>query len=118
MLEPEQINIKIKLPPDFMAACEAFGVEPQKALQYFLDQISLYAHLTKRCDNPKSVASTIFNSYLERRGYNPEPDYAKREINIQYVRKVIHLIQTKFSQEEKEIFYKNLIVRWYEALQY
>ena len=118
MLEPEQINIKIRLPPDFMAACEAFGIEPQKALQYFLDQVSLYAHLLKYCDNPKSVASTIFNSYLERRGDNPEPDYAKREINIQYVKKVIHLIETKFSREEKEIFYKNLIVRWYEALQY
>jgi hypothetical protein len=118
MLEPEQIKIKIKLPPDFITACGAFGIEPQKALQHFLDQISLYAHLTKRCDNPKSVASTIFNSYLERRGYNPEPDYAKREINIQYVKKVIHLIQTKFSRGEKEIFYKNLIVRWYEALQY
>src|SRR5258705_10847526 len=118
MLEPEEIKIKIKLPLDFMAACEAFGIEPQKALQYFLDQVSLYAHLLKYCDNPKSVASTIFNSYLERRGYNPEPDYAKREINIQYVKKVIHLIQTKFSREEKEIFYKDLIVRWYEALQY
>ena len=117
MLEPEQINIKIKLPPDFMAACKAFGIEPQKALQYFLDQISLYAHLTKRCDNPKSVASTIFNSYLERRGYNPEPDYAKREINIRYMRKVIHLIQTKFSKEEKEIFYKSIMAKWYEALQ-
>ncbi len=116
MLEPEQINIKIKLPPDFMAVCEAFGIEPQKALQYFLDQISLYAHLTKRCDNPKSVASTIFNSYLERRGYNPGPDYAKRAINIQYVREVIHLIQTKFSQKEKEIFYKNIMAQWYEAL--
>jgi hypothetical protein len=117
MFEPEQIKIKIKLPLDFMAACEAFGIEPQKALQYFLDQVSLYDHLLKRCDNPKSVASTIFNSYLERRGYNPEPDYAKREINIRYMRKVIHLIQTKFSKKEKEIFYKSIMAKWYEALQ-
>jgi hypothetical protein len=118
MLEPEQINIRIKLPPDFIAACEAFGIEPQKPLQYFLDQLSVYAHLTKRYDNPKSVASTIFNSYLERREYNPEPDYAKRAINIQYVREVIHLIQTKFSQKEREIFYKNIMAQWYEALRY
>ncbi len=117
MLEPEQINIRINIPPDFIAACEAFGVEPQKALQYFLDQLSVYAHILKRCDNAKSVATAIFNCYLERRGYNPEPDYVKREINIQYVRRVIHLIQSKFSQKEKEIFYKSIITQWYEALQ-
>ena len=117
-MELEQINIRIKLPPDFMAACKRFGIEPQKALQYFLDQLSIYAHLTKRCDNPKSVASAIFNSYLERRGYNPEPDYAKRAINIQYVREVIHLIQTKFFSKEREIFYKNIMAQWYEALRY
>ena len=117
MLELEQINIRIDVPADFITACEMFGVEPQKALQYFLDQLSVYAHLSKSYDNPKSVATAIFNSYLERRGYNPKPDYSKRAINIQYVRKVIHLIQTKFSQEEKEIFYKNIIAQWYEALQ-
>jgi hypothetical protein len=117
MLEPEQINIRIVMPVDFIAACEMFDVEPQKALQYFLDQLSIYAHLLKRCDNPRSVATAIFNSYLERHGYNPEPDYAKREINIQYVKKVIHLIQTKFPQEEKEIFDKIIIAQWYEALQ-
>ena len=117
MPEPEQINIRINMPADFIAACEMFGVEPQKALQYFLDQLSIYAHISKRCDNPKSVATAIFDSYLERRGYNTEPDYAKRETNIQCVRKVIHLIQTKFSQEEKEIFYKTIIAQWYEALQ-
>ena len=117
MSEPEQINIRIDLPVDFMAACEMFGVEPQKALQYFLDQLSVYAHLSKDCDNPKSVATVIFNNYLERRGYNPEPDFAKREINIQYVKKVMHLIQRKLSQKEKEIFYKNIVTEWYKALQ-
>jgi len=104
------------MPVDFVEACEMFGVDPQKALQYFLDQLSICAHISKRCDNPKSVATAIFDSYLERRGYNPEPDYEKREINIQYVKKVIHLIQTKFSKEEKEIFYKTIIAQWYEAL--
>jgi len=117
MLESEQINIRIDMPVDFMAACEMFGVEPQKALQHFLDQLSVYAHISKGCDRSKSVATAIFNSYLESRGYNPEPDYAKREINIQYVKKVIHLIQTKFSEEEKEIIYKKIITQWYEALQ-
>src|SRR6266498_4442240 len=116
MLEPEQINIRIDLPVDFIAVCEMFGVDPQKALQYFLDQLSVYAHLVKRCDNSKSMATAIFNSYLERRDYDPEPDYAKREINIQYVRKIIHLIQTKFSQEVKEMFYKTIIAKWYETL--
>ncbi len=117
MLEPEQINIRIDMPVDFMAACEMFGVEPQKALQFFLDQLSICAHLTNRSDNPKSVATGIFNSYLERRSQNPEPDYAKREINIQYVKKVMHLVQRKLSEEEKEICYKNILTKWYEALQ-
>jgi hypothetical protein len=117
MLEPEQISIKIDIPVDFIEACEIFGVEPQKALQYFLDHLSVYSHLTKRGDNPKSVASTIFNNYLERRGCNPEPDYAKRAINVHYVRKVVHLIQTRFSKEEKESFCEYIIAQWYQALQ-
>jgi hypothetical protein len=117
MSELEQINIRIDMPADFISACEMFGVEPQKALQYFLDQLSVYAHLSKRCDTPKSVATAIFNSFLERRDYNPEPDCAKREINIQYVREVIHLIRTKLSQEEKEKFSETIIAQWYEALQ-
>ena len=66
------------MPVDFVEACEMFGVDPQKALQYFLDHLSICAHISKRCDNPKSVATAIFDSYLERRGYNPEPDFAKK----------------------------------------
>ena len=104
------------MPPDFMTACEKFDIDPQTAIQYFLEQISIYFHLTKRCDSPRSLASTIFNEYLEYRGITPEPNYKTRQLNIDGLREVLSLISSEIKPSEKDVLYTDLINHWYKEL--
>lgn len=116
MQEFEEINIRINMPSAFMSACEMFDIDPGTALQYFLEQISIYFHLTKRCNSPRSLASTIFNEYLKDRGVTPETNYKTRLLNIDCMKKVLSLISSEIHSSEKDVQYADLINQWYEAL--
>lgn len=58
-------KMKIIIPPDFITACEVLGLQPQAALQLFVDYLSVYIYLPPACDQPQPVASAIFKSFIE-----------------------------------------------------
>jgi hypothetical protein len=117
MPEPEEITVWLDMPPAFIEACNSCHIEPQKALQFFIDHLSLYAHLKRRSNTVNSIVSQIFNGYIEERATTPEPDYEKRLQNVQFIRRLMRLIDSGISAAEKNSAYKSLVNEWYNALQ-
>ena len=116
MPEPKEESVWLDMPPAFIEACNSCHIEPQKALQIFID-LSVCVHLKRRSNTAQSLASVIFNGHIEERSITPEPDYAKRPENIQYIRQLVCLIESEMSVADKQAVYKKLLGEWYDALQ-
>jgi hypothetical protein len=109
--------LALHLTKEFEAACKQFNIDPQAALQYFIDRICIYAYLVERGTDPESVAAGIFSHYLKSRGeiaYKPDP--TKREIYIRYLRKMVALITCNKSPASKAKLHRQLIKEWYAEL--
>lgn len=117
MPEPEEITVWLDIPSSFIEACNSCHIEPQKALRFFIDHLSLYAYLKRRSNTASSIASQIFNCYIEERATTPEPDYEKRSQNIQFIRRLMRLIESGIPAAEKNSAYRSIVNEWYDALQ-
>lgn len=117
MPEREEVTVWLDMPPAFIEACNSCHIEPQKALQFFIDHLSLYAYLKCRSNTADSIASQIFNGYIEERATTPEPDYEKRLQNIQFIRRLLRLIESEIPAAEKNSAYRSIVNEWYDALQ-
>lgn len=112
---PESINMKIEMPPEFTAACEALHITPQKALQQYIDHLSVFVHFTTPDKAPHSIVSTIFKTFIDKRGFIPPPDTC-RELHIRCIQQLLQLIHSKMNLRKKEQQYQRLIGEWYDGL--
>jgi hypothetical protein len=112
---PEPVEMKIEMPAEFTAACEALHITPQAALQQYIDHLSVYVHFTSPDDTPHSVASTIFKTFINKRGPIPPPG-AGRELHIRCIQQLVQLIKGKMNPKKKELAYHRLIDEWYNEL--
>lgn len=112
-----QTVVNLCLSKEFVTICRQFNIEPQAALQYFINRICIYGFLVERGTEPESVAGGIFNHYIKSRDeVIPKPDPIKREIDIRYLRKMVALITSKKSPALKAKLHSLLVKEWYAEL--
>lgn len=115
MPDPASTTFPIELPAGFIHACSTLNIDPQTALQQFIDQLSVYVHFTTADNTRRSMASSIFKAFVDQRGTTPPPDEA-RELHIHSIQQLLHLIRSGLRPQRKEELYKKLADTWYQQL--
>jgi hypothetical protein len=111
-----EIKLKAAIPAAFAAACQAARMEPQQALQTFLDHLIVYSQLASPGDDSYSLAGSVLRDFLDRRRMTPAPNQRTRAANIEYMQQLIALISSRMSAAEKDKAYHALIDQWHAAL--
>lgn len=114
----QPINLTLDIPIHFAAACKTAGIDSQTALQQFIDQLSVYTHLTTSGgSHPASLASAVLNACLDDRDTVPPPISQEREVHIHYIQQVLQLARTRMPMRQKKKEYERLVDAWYLTLQ-
>lgn len=112
---PEPVNLEIEIPSSFASACESLHLQPQTALQHYIDHLSVWVHFTAPTEELHSMASTLFKAFMEKQGYVPPPD-ACRELHVSCIQQLLRLMQGNADPAKKEKQYRELVNEWYEEL--
>lgn len=107
----------LKLPKEFCGACNMFNIHPVTALQFYISQTTVFSNLAKIEDITFYLSTRIFD--LSRHGNNrrKKMEEYKRLTGIKYIKEVMKIIMDNRSAEIKEQAYKNLINKWYKAIE-
>jgi hypothetical protein len=107
----------LNISKEFGGACNMFNIHPLAALQFYISKMTVFSNLAKIDDITFSLATTVFD--LSRHGNNrrKKMDDYKRITGIKNIKEVMKLIMGNESPEKKDQKYKNLINKWYKAIE-
>ena len=108
---------KLELFTGFAGACRLFRIQPVEALQFFVSNVTLYAHLAGNCETIGAMANTVFNHYLQKtkRKTVLEKRY-KYIMELEYVQQIMRMIRSRGTYRKKFQKYTSIVENWYAEI--
>jgi hypothetical protein len=98
----------------FLQNCDYCDFSPREALEFFMDNISLYTHIAQHDVKIYNLSSKIFTDCLEEGNYEKLPvTEEKKALVLKYIRKIIEIMRSTDPIKKKEFHYSRVIKQWY-----
>lgn len=110
MLEAGDMTIEVDLPKAFINACQQYHVNPEYAIQYFIEHLSPFTFFHTHIDYEFTWARDVVFEYFKT--FTGTRELENREAQIACVNELIEIINA----EEFDLkAYKKLLNRWYQS---
>jgi hypothetical protein len=110
-------SITLNIPESFQQACQDYKVEPQDAIQCFVDHIKVSSHFAVKGRDPYSLANIIISQCFDDKRMLPmAKNDPRRQICIKHSIEMFRLVRANIAPAAKRKAGNQLINKWYEEL--